>query len=155
LEATVSEIRVRLGKNDRTQHARGDEWFPVDLVLSNLDDTPWDDIDEIEQEYGQPISALRLGTARHLRVMVWLARRRSGIVEAFSGFKPHVYSLEYDGAVEADDADPPGPSDPSASVSAADTLSDSPAIVERPRRSGTSTRRSPGSTTSRRGKSAA
>jgi hypothetical protein len=149
----VAEIRVRLGDKDRPEYERGDEWFPADLLLSNLDDLAWDDIDQVEQEYGQPISMVRVGTVRHLRLMMWVARRRAGIVEPFARFKPVVQRFEYDGPVEGGDADPPDPSDPSGS--AADTPSSSPPAGPPPRRSGTSTRRSPGSTTSRRGKSAA
>lgn len=124
------KVRFRLAEKDWPNHERGDEWFTVDLLLSELDDMSWDDLDALERE--TQISAYQLveverrsATARYLRVAAWLARRFAGITEPYDGFKPNVRRMEWH-VVQGGDADPPegtpsdsstaSPSEPSSST---------------------------------------
>lgn len=107
----MTKVRFRLAEKDWPTYQRGDEWFTVDLLLSELDDMSWDDLDAFEREIGTSAYLLveserRSATARYLRVAAWLARRFAGITEPYAEFKPNVRLMEWH-VVEGGDADPP------------------------------------------------
>lgn len=149
----MAKVRLRLSEKDRPEYERGDEWFVIDAMLSELDELPWDELDAIERQLQLSVTWLveverRSLTVRYLRALAWLARRFAGIKEPYAEFKPNVRKLESEPVddlepADAGDADPPEDTPP-ASADSGESVT----------RSTRSTPRSRGNTSSRRGKSA-
>lgn len=145
------KVLMRLGEKDWPAYTRGDEWFNTTEIRRWLDDQEWDTLHQIEQQTGVTLIQLLRDESDsmsmvYLRVMLWLARRLAGVTESYEDFKPNPLRFGVDVVevqVDPADVDPPE----AASLDfAVRNLSATPST--------TSTPRSPGTTTSRRGKSA-
>jgi hypothetical protein len=105
-------LQLRMCDADRERYG-GPEWLDYDAAV--LDDTPCDELEDIEAQTGVVLfrAVQEPEAAAALRLWLWLALARAGVDIAWPDFTPRTMKLR----VRSGDADPPASAPPSTSAS--------------------------------------